>query len=127
MRRELWWQTNAGDRIVSKQRNVVPSWAGARLKHTERDYTYCLENARIDGKKRRSERASGLRGRHDTLYDDCNDDNDHADEGERAGFCKLRPQVNTPLESSRGEVEQAETVTTYLRDVSVQSQRKTDP
>lgn len=58
---------------------------------TKRNDAYSLEDAVIDGEKRRRKFATIRSGCEDALNNNCNNNNDHADQGECAGFCKLLP------------------------------------
>lgn len=61
----------------------------ASIQLTERYDAYSLEDAIIDCEKRCRELATICSRCEEALYNNCNNNDDHADQGECAGFCKL--------------------------------------
>ena len=67
---------------------------------TERDHSYGLGDAGVDCEKTWRESAAEIRGDTESLSDDSEEDDEHADEGQCRGFCKLRFCSGCQLESS---------------------------
>ena len=57
---------------------------------TERDHSYGLGDAGVDGEKPWRESAAEIGGDTESLSDDSEEDDEHADESQCRGFRKLR-------------------------------------